>query len=298
METSTTVEGKTESVKSAFNTLGKLTSYTDAAGTVSTYEYEPEGNERLTKVNDGKGTQTYTYEETSGEISKLEDSNAGTFNADYDVEGNLTDENYPNGLNAEYQRNQVGEVTSLSDIKTTNCTEKCEWYKDSIVSSIHGQWVSQTSTLGKQAYAYDAIGRLTQVQEEPIGKGCTTRVYTYDEDTNRTSLTRYPPNSKSECSTESPTVEKHTYDEADRLTDTGVTSDAFGNTLTLPTTDADGTELKSTYYTDNQLASQEQNGQTVGYKLDPTHRIEETVSTGKITADETYNYTGPGNSPS
>ena len=77
VETSTTVEGKTESVKSAFNTLGQLTSYTDASGTVSTYEYEPEGDERLTKVNDGKGTQTYTYEEFSGEVSKLVDSNAG-----------------------------------------------------------------------------------------------------------------------------------------------------------------------------------------------------------------------------
>ena len=40
-------------------------------------------------------------------------------------------------------------------------------------------------------------------------------------------------------------------------------------------------DLTSTYYTDNQLASQTQNGQTIGYNLDPAGRTRETVSTGK-----------------
>ena len=101
--------------------------------------------------------------------------------------------------------------------------EKCtSWFSDSVAPSIHGQWLAQTSTLSHQAYTYDAPARLTQVQNTPAGKGCTTRVYAYDEDTNRTSLTTREPGSKNECTSDGGTEEKHTYDTADRLTDTGV----------------------------------------------------------------------------
>ncbi|MGA8364528.1 MAG: RHS repeat domain-containing protein [Solirubrobacteraceae bacterium] len=72
---------------SAYNTLGQLTSYTDAAGTTATYEYEKEGDDRLTKTNDGKGTQTHEYDKTTGQTTALKDSGAGTFSATYNTEG-------------------------------------------------------------------------------------------------------------------------------------------------------------------------------------------------------------------
>ncbi|HTC60947.1 MAG TPA: RHS repeat-associated core domain-containing protein [Solirubrobacteraceae bacterium] len=271
--------------------------YTDADGNTSTFEYETEKDARLKKTNDGKGTQTYEYDETTGVVKEVIDSAAGTFTPSYDVEGNMTSQNYPNGMKATYTLDAAGETTSVVYKKETHCTENCEWFKDSVVPSIHGQWASQTSSLSKEAYAYDGAGRLTEVQATPAGKGCTTRRYAYDEDTNRTSLTTYEPNSKGECSTEKSVVESHAYDSADRLTDTGTGYDAFGNTTSLPAADAGKFTLTSSFYQDNQLQSQTQNGQTIGYNLDPAGRTREIVSTGKVVASEIQHYAGPGSTP-
>lgn len=122
-------------------------------------------------------------------------------------------------------------------------------------------------------------GQAHRSRTPPPGS-CTTRSYGYEEDTNRTSLTTYQPNSKNECSTETTsTVEKHTYDTTDRLTDTGTKYSEFGNITSLPAADAGGKEasenLTSTYYVNNQLASQTQSGETIGYNLDPTGRTRE-----------------------
>ena len=138
---------------------------------------------------------------------------------------------------------------------------------------------------------------MTQVQNTPAGKGCTTRVYVYDADTNRTSLTTREPGAEGKCATEGGTVEKHTYDEADRLNDTGVSYNAFGDITALPATDAGGSELTSAYYVDNQLASETQNGQTIGYNLDPAGRTLETVATGKRAETTTNHYAGSGGTP-
>jgi tripartite motif-containing protein 71 len=291
--------GKT--ITSTYNTLGQLASYTDAAEATTSYEYDVDG--RLKKTSDGKGTEAFTYSETGFPTELV--SEYGTsklaFSATYDTEGNMLTEKYPNGMTATYAYDQTGKPTSLEYEKTTHCTEKCVWFSDKVVPSIQGQWLEQTSSLSHQAYTYDAAGRLTQVQNTPTGKGCTTHIYTYDEETNRTSLTTREPNSKNECASEGGTIEKHTYDEANRLTDPGTTYNTFGDITSLPATDAGGKEtsetLTSTYYTDNQLDTQTQNGQTIGYNLDPDGRTLETVATGKKTSDVTEHYTGPGSEP-
>jgi RHS repeat-associated protein len=288
-------EGKPKTTTSAYNTLGELTSYTDADENTATYNYDIDG--RVEKTNDGKGTQTYTYDPTTGFSTKLVDSAAGTFTATYDAEGNMLTEGYPNGMSGDYAYNQEHAPTKLEYIKTTYCTEKCTWFSDAVVPSIHGQLLEQTNTLSHDAYTYDAAGRLTQVQDTPSGKGCTTRIYAYDEDTNRTSLTTREPGSKGECTSTGGTVEKHTYDTADRLTDTGTKYSEFGNITALPAADAGGSELTSAFYADNQLASQTQNGETIGYNLDPSGRTREIVSTGKTSQDVINHYAANGNSP-
>ncbi len=290
-----------ESLKSTYNKVGELTGYTDAVGDTTTYEYEGEGSYEGEKEKDGRlrhasnaeGTETLSYNGTTGLLDEAAISGIGTFAATYDVEGNLASETYPNGMVAAYTENPAGERVGLVYKKETHCTENCEWFKDTAVPTIHGQWSVQTSSLGKDTYAYDTIGRLVEATQTPVGKGCVTRRYAYDEDTNRTSLTTYPPNGKNECATESSVVEKHTYDEADQLTDAGVAYEPFGETAKLPAGDAGGSELSSGFYVDGQLATQEQNGQAIGYNLDPSGRASEIVSTGKIDATETLHYTGP-----
>jgi RHS repeat-associated protein len=238
------------------------------------------------------GETVYVTDTPNNELTKLVDSAAGTFTASYDVGGNETSEGYPNGMSGNYIYNPVGEATSLEYVKTTHCTEKCTWYSDAIVPSIHGHAMSQVSILASQSYTYDKLGRLTQVQETPAGKGCTVRLYGYDEDTNRLSLTTREPGLEGKCATEGGAIETHSYDSADRLIDAGTTYNAFGNIKTLSAADAGGYELSSNFFTNSHLASQTQHGETIGYQLDPARRVSEVVSTGNVVATVTNHYAG------
>jgi hypothetical protein len=157
------------------------------------------------------------------------------------------------------------------------------WFSDTVAPSIHGETLQQTSTLAKESYAYDNAGRLTEAQETPAGKGCVVRLYAYEEESNRTSETSREPGTEGKCATTGGTTEHHTYDEANRLTDAGVEYETFGNTTKMPSGDAGGHEIVSTYYVDNQMASEEQNKQLVDYTYDPLGRTLETTSENKET---------------
>jgi len=91
---------------------------------------------------------------------------------------------------------------------------------------------------------------------------------------------------------------KHSYDEADRLTDTGVTYNNFGDIAKLPASDAGGVELQSTYYIDGQL--DEQNKANRRSAISWTRRVaqNETIDTGTVNSTYQSHYTGPGSSPS
>jgi streptogramin lyase len=293
---STTVGETTKTITSARNTLGQLTSYTDADGNTTTDEYEPEGDDRLEAVKDGKGTQTYSYDTTTGLMTKLVDSAAGTFSAGYDVEDKMLTETYPNGMTATNTLNSLGQVTSIEYVKTTHCSSSCTWFSDFATPSIHGETLSQTSTLSQENYVDDNAGRLTETQETPAGKGCTTRLYNYDEESDRTSLTTREPGIEGKCAAEGGNTERHSYDEANRLADESIAYEPFGNTATLPAADAGGgTDLNSTYYVDNQVATETQGGKTLEYFYDPAGRTRETktVAGGKTTSTDISHYAGP-----
>ena len=297
---SATIKGETKTTTSKLNTFGQLVEYTDAEGNVAKYAYEEGSDGRLEEISEGKGKeaeskQTYSYDPTTGFLTKLIDSAAGTFTAAYDVEGNITSEIYPNGMCANTTYNPINTATHIEYIKTRNCTESSPtvWFSDSIASSIHGETLQQTSTLSKDSYAYDETGRLTETQETPTGKGCQTRIYGYDIESNRTSETTRESATEA-CASEGGATQTHTYDAANRLTDPEVEYEAFGNTTKLPAADAGEHELTTTYYVDNQVATQKQNGETVKYEYDPAGRTLETVSEGKTSSKVISHYAGPG----
>ncbi|HXB64891.1 MAG TPA: DUF6531 domain-containing protein [Solirubrobacteraceae bacterium] len=299
---STTVGEKTETITSTFNTLGQLASYTDAEGNVAAYTYDVDGRikemtqgKKVESLTEGEGKQTYTYSTTTGELTKLEDPAIGTLTAGYDVEGKLTTEGYPNGMTATYTYNQANEATGLTYTKTAHCGESCTWFKDTIAPSIHGEMLTQASSLASETYSYDNAGRLSEVQETPTGKGCSTRLYAYDEESNRLSLTTRAPGSKGECATEGGTVEPHSYDEGSRLEDAGVAYESLGNATDVPAADAGGHELTNTYYADGQTASESQNEQTISYTYDPAGRTLETIAIGTTNSTAVSHYNGPGN---
>lgn len=289
-------------ITSQFNRLGQITSYTDADSNVAKYTYFGLGNGyQLKEVSDssnaGVSKQTYGYDETTKLRSEVTDSSAGTFKATYDAEGNVAQVEYPleypNDICERYTRNSVDEVTKINYAqKASFClNEGSSLYSDTKVPSIHGNMLSQSSTLGDETYAYDVAGRLTETHETPEGAGCTVRTYAYDEEANRASSATRAPGGGGACQSEGGTSEGHNYDEANRLADGGMSYDALGNILTLPAADAEGHELTSTFYVDNAVASQSQNGVTNNYYLDPEGRTRETV-TGTKTVYSHYDSPG------
>jgi YD repeat-containing protein len=302
VEQSTTVGESTKTIKSAYDTLARLTEYTDADSTTTQYVYSGPANDgQVEEINYGgkKGSQIYSYNETTKALEKLLDvgpeggMGAGTFTAGYDVEGRLTSETYPNGMTAKYAYNPAGEATGLEYEKTTHCTEKCVWFSETVVPGIHGETLARTSTLAKEEYTYDTAGRLTQVNETPAGKGCKTRIYAYDEDSDRTSETTRESETET-CATSGGTEEKHSYDTADRLLDSGVEYETLGNQTKIPAADAGEHEITASFYVDNQVAVQKQNGETTSYTYDPAGRTEKTVSEGTTKATVIDHYPGSG----
>jgi YD repeat-containing protein len=269
---------ETKSLKSKFSTTGQLVEYSDAEGNTAKYEYEEGGEEDLLEMSEHKGeeliaSQIYSYDPITGFRTKLVDSAASglTFTVKYDPEGKLIGETYPGGVESKYAYNAASEATGLEYVKTHG-SEHTTWLSNSQTPSVHGEALVQTSTLATEHYSYDKAGRLTQTQEEPTGKPCTTRLYGYDEEANRTSLTTRE-GAEGKCATEGGTIEHHAYDSAARLIDTGIMYETFGNTSKLPASDT-GTEheLTNTYYVDNQLETQTQNGETLIYTYDPAGR--------------------------
>ena len=313
---STTTEGKARTITSKYNTLGQLVKYTDAAGGTTTYAYEEGGDDRLDEVSfegpEGekereKGYQTYSYNATTGFMEKLVDSAAGTFAASYDVEGKMTSEVYPNGVCANTTYSSVGIATDLEYIKTRNCSEKSApvLFSDADVPSIHGETLRQTSTLSKENNAYDEIGRLAEAQETPTGKGCKSRLYAYNEESDRTSETTRESATET-CPSEGGMTEAHSYDTANRLIDPGVTYETLGNITKLPAVDAGGYALSSTYFVDGQVETQKQdeeteskkpNERTIGYTYDPAGRAMETFTENTEPKSKSIvisHYAGPG----
>ncbi|HTB69981.1 MAG TPA: hypothetical protein VK707_03280 [Solirubrobacteraceae bacterium] len=113
---SASIKGETKTITTTANRLGQIVKYTDAGGVTSEFEYEPENDARLVHASDGKGSQAYSYDETTGALSKVIDTqgtNVLSFTGTYDGEGNLASEGYPNGMTAKFTRNASGEATGL-----------------------------------------------------------------------------------------------------------------------------------------------------------------------------------------
>jgi RHS repeat-associated protein len=291
-----TEAGTTRTITNEYDKWGDLKGYTDADGVSSSFTYDVDG--RPSTSNDGKGGQTFTYSPTTGAPATVVDTAAGTFSATFDAEGKPLTQVYPNGMTAKYSYDATGQQTGVEYVKTTECTSSCTWFSDTITPSVTGQWMSQSSTLSGQSYKYDKAARLTQVQDTPAAGGCTTRLYGFDADSDRTSQTTRSPGTGGVCATEGGTVVSHTYDPADRLIDTGAAYDAFGNITSVPSGDAGGTTLTSSYYVSGALASQTQNGQTNGYHLDPAGRQREINATGHVTLNSIVHYADTSDSPS
>lgn len=287
-----------------YNTLGQMTSYTDADGNTSTMTYDVLG--RLVTSYDGKGTQTRTYDggsERRGLLTSLADTHAGTWTATYGTDGTPT-VTWPNGLVATTTVDETGAAVGLAYAATSGCSGvACTVLSERVRASVHGQWLTRASTLSEQAYAYDSVGRLTQVADTVDGS-CTTRRYTVDGggsgNGNRTGLATYAPGTDGVCqSTTAASTVTSTFDAADRITTSGTVYDALGRTTTVPDADALGSgALTAGYYVNDFVRSTAiAGGVTETCTADVgADRIRSCSDTGG--ASRTLHYSGDMDSPS
>jgi RHS repeat-associated protein len=286
--------GDDQAVTMTYDTLGRATSYKDADGNTATTSYDFLG--RPATVNDGKGTQTMHYDSVTGLLVELEDSAAGVFTASYNADGQLIRRGLPNGLTAETTYDETGSPVGLTYTKGSNCGLSCNWLNFAVERSINGQILLENGTLGKDEYSYDKLGRLTVARETPTGGTCTTRSYLYDKDSNRNEMTTTP-GIGAVCSSSGGTAQKYSYDAADRLLAENLAYDSMGRISNLPAGLAGGKALSTTYFSNDIVAIQSQNGLTNTFQLDALLRQRQRLQAGGLEGTEIFHYAGPGDSP-
>ncbi|MER8236507.1 DNRLRE domain-containing protein [Streptomyces sp. NPDC094049] len=222
-------------ITKAYDRLGRLISYTDADGGLTTTRYD--ALNRPAEVTDTAPSSTsYTYDtaiDPRGLVTSTSDSAAGTLTARYDADGAPVSGGLPGGYTMRQTKDPAGNLTART---YTRDADNVTVMNDSVTVTAHDEWAAHTGTPGQasnQTYVYDAIGRLTQVADSANG-ACTTRTYAFDRNTNRTAQATAKAAPGAACSTAGATTATHTYDTGDRLTDAGYGYDALGRTVTQP----------------------------------------------------------------
>jgi RHS repeat-associated protein len=286
----------TQTTTTSYDALGRVTTYQDADGNTAIATYDLDG--RVSTFNDGKGTQTFQYDAATGSVVGLTDSAAGTFTASYNADGAMISRGLPNGLTAASTLNAAGEIMRLTYTKASNCGASCTWLDSEVTRSAGGRILSESGTLGAKSYSYDILGRLTKAAETPSGGSCTTRAYAYDANSNRTSKTTRSPGVGGACTESGGTTQTYSYDGADRLLGEGLVYDPFSRITNLPASFAGGKALSTSYFTNDMVASQSQNGITNTFQLDAMLRQRQRLQGGGLEGTEVFHYANPGDAPS
>jgi RHS repeat-associated protein len=285
-----------QALTTTYDALGRPTSYEDADGNKATTTYDLLS--RPATTSDAKGTQTLKYDSVTGLLTELQVSGVGTFTASYDADGNMTKETYPGGVRAETTYDPTGAPTHLTYTKEGVCEGSCTWLDFGLEDSISGQILAETSSLDSHQYSYDKAGRLIEARETPSGGSCTTRLYKYDINSNREEMTTRSPEVGGACANSGGTTQKYKYDSADRLIDEGIAYDGFGRITSLPGADAGGKTLTTSYFSNDMVQSQSQNGVTNTFGLDAGLRQRQRLQGGGgLEGTEIFHYDGPSDSP-
>ena len=215
------------------------------------------------------------------------------------------EQNYPGGIKATWQRDIAGTETALS---YEQAGQPLLAYTNTVDAD--GRVREATSTGSAQTFTYDDRDRLKKV-EDTIADLCSTRVYGFSGDSDRTSLANYGPGTAGACqtATASSTVTS-SFDAADRITTSGYVYDELGRTKTVPAADTSNTAggaLSVGYHANDMVATLSQSvtedGVTatkaqdftldVSGRLSVTKNLTDTVSL----VESTNHYDGGDDSP-
>ncbi|MGV9310532.1 RHS repeat-associated core domain-containing protein [Nonomuraea sp. NPDC003727] len=282
------------SISVGYDTFGRALTYTDADANTSTYTYDLDGN--IATVADGKGTTTYTYDgvdangkaERRGLLTRIDVSGVGTMVGAYDADAALIAQIYPGGLTARWRYDNNNALIGLSYAKADT-----SWLSFTTLPAAAGGVAQARGPGSQQDYTYDNAGRLLKVADLVNGT-CITRVYSFTLNSNRSRLDSYKDAGDGRCTTSStPTSRTYSYDQADRLTSSGYTYDAFGRTAVLPAVDTAGTaDLTIGYYANDLVSSMTAGGISRTFAVDPKLRVRTITQAGGSAPGTTVHHYG------
>ncbi|MBO0609886.1 DNRLRE domain-containing protein [Myceligenerans salitolerans] len=304
-------------ISQAYDRWGRLVTYTDTDGQVTTTTYDAAG--AVASVTDPVGTTTYTTDsatEHRGLTVGVDLDGKGQIDATYDAAGNITTQSMPGQVTMTKTYDQAGQLTGMSYDTTDSIGDPLTLGTWTIGRELLGRIATQDTNLGtgadgsfgrSLAYAYDKAQRLTDVTDT-LGACTTTRTYGFDTNGNRTSQTTVEPtlDAGGACTTASTitTAKSWTYDPADRVQDGatlgGATAgaygyDALGRQRLIPAVDTPAGSaagnLTIEYYDTDAVHTITQDGVTTTYGLDPAGRRATqsvTSSAGATTTERHY----------
>ncbi|MFG2044820.1 FG-GAP-like repeat-containing protein [Dactylosporangium sp. NPDC048998] len=294
----------TAKIVRVYDTLGRITSYTDADNTLSTTAYDLYS--RVSSTTDGQATRAYTFDggtERRGLPTQVTDGQAGNLTATYDPDGKPLTETWPNGVVVTRTYREDGAVVGIAYNQPGCGQSNCTLFTEAIRSSVHGETRDRTSSLSTQRFTYDNSGRITTANDI-IDGSCTTRVSGYNTASDRTTLTNYGPAAGGACQTTTAlTTTTWTYDTASRVNTSGYVYDVLGRTSTVPGADtltAGSGSTSLTYHVNDMVRTQTQDTRTMTYTLDVVaNRFRSwTDSDGAGTLTRTSHYASDSDSPS
>lgn len=268
---------------SVYDALNRVTSYTDTDSVQSTTTYDLMSRPSIT--SDGLQSTTTSYDtggENRGLATQIADGQAGSITGTYDADGNVIQENWPNGIVVNHTYNETGTQTAITYSEPGCGLPDCTLYTQTDTLNAADDIAGDISTLSTQTDSYDADNRLTTVTDTVSGQ-CETRAYGFGTSvsgkaSDRTSLTDYGPGTGGACqTTTSSSSTTWTYDTADRIDSTSASSttyayDSLARTSTIPAADTqtpDGGNLTVAYTTNDLVYSIQQGSSTASiYTLD------------------------------
>ncbi|MCT9076987.1 DNRLRE domain-containing protein [Streptomyces fulvoviolaceus] len=255
-----TVTSDGQTAEYSYDARGRLTTYSDGSGNTTSVSYDAQ--DRVTKTADSTGATTaYSYSTDSGgdRVVTVTDSLAGTFTLTYGAADRLQAQELPDGSTLSVEYDETGAPTERLYSAADGTVE----LSDNVSYTITGAYATDSQTAGtttETTYTYDAASRLNKAKTTDGDTLCETRAYTLDDAGNRTALT-----TSEDCDTTTTTA--YTINALGRISDSGYTYDAFGDT----TATADGSEYA--YYTDGMPRQITSGTDRETWNLDAEHRL-------------------------
>lgn len=169
-----------------YDSLGRLKTAKDGSGRTLTYTYDLGGN--LTKIGYPAGlvaqtapgqtvadpSVTRTYDD-AGRMRSVKDWLNSTTELDYDPDGNLTEQRYPNGVKATFAYDRAGQLTSRSDALGSTTLLDLP-YTRKTTGQVETQNQTGVAPVATATMSYDVRHQLTGVSG-----GGLTESYTHDD---------------------------------------------------------------------------------------------------------------------